>query len=309
MPSSPSAKQQDGGVVGQQPEGSRESHQNRQSSIKQPQSKQAKAAAKSKRSAGLSSKKSPAAADTAQRSGGSSKSANELKLFQNSNLLNQPDPIEQLHEHLNELIDGTGADINNNNCKNDSLSASAANHSDLRADSGNNNNIINNAESTGGVVPNKGGEAIDRRNQSCLSLQAVADINSSQNQNSSNMRDSNQQQAMLNRRASRQNHASMAMGDKQSVATNNHMSEIFKNDMCNINSNKEGSTQDSNNAIFTVKKGVLWQQQIFDRFHLRLFSRWKKRYFILTTDYLVCFKRSSSKVGRSEMGEFLYKVS
>lgn len=66
---------------------------------------------------------------------------------------------------------------------------------------------------------------------------------------------------------------------------------------------------DNGENIFTIKKGILWQQQNYDRFHQRLFSRWKKRYFILTTDYLVCFKRSSAKVGRSEMGKFLYKVS
>lgn len=64
-----------------------------------------------------------------------------------------------------------------------------------------------------------------------------------------------------------------------------------------------------NENISTIKKGVLWQQQHYEKFHQRLFSRWKKRYFILTTDYLVCFKRSSSKVGCSEMGQFLYKVS
>lgn len=61
--------------------------------------------------------------------------------------------------------------------------------------------------------------------------------------------------------------------------------------------------------MVTIKKGVLWQQHDHDKFHQRLFSRWKKRFFILTTDYLVCFKRSKSKVGRSEMGKFLYKVS
>lgn len=60
---------------------------------------------------------------------------------------------------------------------------------------------------------------------------------------------------------------------------------------------------------FTIKKGVLWQQQNYDKFHQRLFSRWKKRFFILTTDYLVCFKRTRAKVGRSEMGKFHYKVS
>ncbi|UYV81711.1 SETMAR [Cordylochernes scorpioides] len=52
----------------------------------------------------------------------------------------------------------------------------------------------------------------------------------------------------------------------------------------------------------TVKKGLLWQQ--WDRF----FSRWKERFFLLTQDYLVCFKKGS-KVGISEMGTFLYKVA
>lgn len=59
----------------------------------------------------------------------------------------------------------------------------------------------------------------------------------------------------------------------------------------------------------TVKKGVLWQHQSPAKFHQRLFNKWAKRYFILTLDYLNCFKRAAIKVGRSEMGKFLYKVS
>ena len=50
----------------------------------------------------------------------------------------------------------------------------------------------------------------------------------------------------------------------------------------------------------TVKKGLLWQQRD------KIFSQWKERYFILTTDYLQCFKKGSSKV--TEMGEFIFKV-
>ena len=49
-----------------------------------------------------------------------------------------------------------------------------------------------------------------------------------------------------------------------------------------------------------VKKGLLWQQK--DKF----FSRWKERYFILTEDYLQCFKKENSKI--SEMGSFLTRV-
>ncbi|XP_076371099.1 uncharacterized protein LOC143256982 isoform X1 [Tachypleus tridentatus] len=52
----------------------------------------------------------------------------------------------------------------------------------------------------------------------------------------------------------------------------------------------------------SFKKGLLWQQR--DKF----FSRWKKRYFILTRDYLACFKKGA-KIGISEMGSFLYKIS
>ncbi|KAH6936277.1 hypothetical protein HPB50_015207 [Hyalomma asiaticum] len=40
----------------------------------------------------------------------------------------------------------------------------------------------------------------------------------------------------------------------------------------------------------TVKKGLLWQQ--WDKF----FSRWKERYFVLTKDYLACFKKESKSV-------------
>jgi len=53
-----------------------------------------------------------------------------------------------------------------------------------------------------------------------------------------------------------------------------------------------------------TKKGLLWEQQQ-NRF---FFNRWKERFFILTTDYLTCFKKGSKKVGMSEMGSFVYKV-
>jgi hypothetical protein len=41
--------------------------------------------------------------------------------------------------------------------------------------------------------------------------------------------------------------------------------------------------------------------------HTNIFYfRWKERYFVLTTDYLQCFKKGTSRI--SEMGTFLYKV-
>lgn len=61
--------------------------------------------------------------------------------------------------------------------------------------------------------------------------------------------------------------------------------------------------------LSTLKSGPMSQKQNFAEFHKQLLSTWKKRFFVLTTDYLVCLKRSTPKVGRSEMGKFLYKVS
>lgn len=52
-----------------------------------------------------------------------------------------------------------------------------------------------------------------------------------------------------------------------------------------------------------IKRGLLWQQRD------RLFSRWKERYFVLTRDYLHCFRRASGTDHRvTEMGAFLFKV-
>ncbi|XP_030244549.1 mediator of RNA polymerase II transcription subunit 13-like isoform X3 [Drosophila navojoa] len=54
-----------------------------------------------------------------------------------------------------------------------------------------------------------------------------------------------------------------------------------------------------------IKRGLLWQQRD------RLFSRWKERYFVLTRDYLHCFKRASGSANEraSDMGQFIFKVS
>uniref|UniRef100_A0A182XND4 PH domain-containing protein n=1 Tax=Anopheles quadriannulatus TaxID=34691 RepID=A0A182XND4_ANOQN len=54
-----------------------------------------------------------------------------------------------------------------------------------------------------------------------------------------------------------------------------------------------------------IKRGLLWQQRD------RLFSRWKERYFILTRDYLNCFKRATGSASEkiSDMGQFIFKVS
>lgn len=69
-----------------------------------------------------------------------------------------------------------------------------------------------------------------------------------------------------------------------------------------MNTEQDPNTKESRPESVTLKKGTLWQQR--DKF----FSRWKERFFILTSDYLACFKKAS-KIGISEMGGFLYKVS
>jgi len=61
------------------------------------------------------------------------------------------------------------------------------------------------------------------------------------------------------------------------------------------------STNNSNGSSTTsLLKGVLWQQRE------KRFSRWKERFFILTNDYLQCFRRGSSKL--SEMGSFIFRI-
>lgn len=62
------------------------------------------------------------------------------------------------------------------------------------------------------------------------------------------------------------------------------------------------STNFGKDASSAIKRGLLWQQRD------KLFSRWKERYFILTRDYLHCFRRASGTDRISEMGQFLFKV-
>lgn len=170
--------------------------------------------------------------------GGNSKNlVDELKLFQNSNLLNQQDPIEQLQQQINQLIQADD----------DHSRLSHIRH------------------------PPSGSQAYQTR---------LTVLNAGQQPSLSTP-----PQMQHNHLAAQQMHASAPMHHRL-----------------------DGSLP-YDQDVFTVKKGVLWQQQNHAKFHQRLFSRWKKRYFILTTDYLVCFKRSTSRVGHSEMGKFLYKVS
>ncbi len=47
-------------------------------------------------------------------------------------------------------------------------------------------------------------------------------------------------------------------------------------------------------------RGLMWQQRD------KLFSRWKERFFVLTADYLQCFRRGTSRL--TEMGAFIFKI-
>ena len=44
----------------------------------------------------------------------------------------------------------------------------------------------------------------------------------------------------------------------------------------------------------------MWQQRD------KMFSRWKERFFILTSNYLQCFKKGTSRI--TEMGGFIFKL-
>ena len=75
----------------------------------------------------------------------------------------------------------------------------------------------------------------------------------------------------------------------------------------NPNGNQPEIFLESNNGMIpgnqsgtSVLKGLLWQQRE------KRFSRWKERFFMLTQDYLQCFRRGSSKI--SEMGSFIYRI-
>lgn len=157
----------------------------------------------------------------------------ELKVFQNSNLLNQQDPIEHLNQQLNQLI-----------------------QDDVSTRTGRGSGMLNGRDES--LPPSRVAQQVDFATGGRAPGQFV------------NLTD-----------------ASLSVPSQSQVDTN------------------ASSTNSGVANMFTIKKGILMQQMN----QRRLFGRWKKRYFILTTDYLVCFKRSASKVGHSEMGRYLYKVS
>ena len=61
-----------------------------------------------------------------------------------------------------------------------------------------------------------------------------------------------------------------------------------------------GQHEDGGSGTSQLKKGILWQQRD------KIFSRWKERFFVLTKDYLQCFKKGTSRI--TEMGGFIYGI-
>lgn len=71
-------------------------------------------------------------------------------------------------------------------------------------------------------------------------------------------------------------------------------------ELVSLPTSQDESTFSGNGGGTCIKKGLMWQQRD------RLFSRWKERYFVLSKDYLQCYKRGSSRI--SEMGGFIFKI-
>merc|ERR1711899_295161 len=77
---------------------------------------------------------------------------------------------------------------------------------------------------------------------------------------------------------------------------------MIGNDRSSIPLSLLGQSQglEASSITSSLLKGVLWQQRE------KRFSRWKERFFILTNDYLQCFRRGTSKL--SEMGTFIFRI-
>ena len=116
-------------------------------------------------------------------------------------------------------------------------------------------------------------------------------------------------------RSELQLHRSSQLMDQPSSSQSHHKLMETSSDYNMLETNTEVSlvtgvdytapAQESELTSSTVLKGVLWQQRD------KVFSRWKERYFVLTSDYLQCFKKSSPSVmhsAASEMGRFIFKL-
>ena len=80
----------------------------------------------------------------------------------------------------------------------------------------------------------------------------------------------------------------------------NGMSPRVLHDNSHNNGGQSDDQEVSIDHSSTLRKGLLWQQRD------KLFSSWKERYFILTQDFLQCFKKETSRI--TDMGGFLFKI-
>ena len=87
---------------------------------------------------------------------------------------------------------------------------------------------------------------------------------------------------------------------RNNAATTSSSSEVHPNvqNGGSVNSTVEATAISVQTT--SLLKGVLWQQRE------KRFSRWKERFFMLTNEYLQCFRKGTSKI--SEMGGFIYRI-
>lgn len=235
----------------------------------------------------------------------------ELKLFQNNNLLNQEDPIHNLHKQLNELINNESDDGNHRKQQqhqSDRVATKKKKQQQQQQPATDEKmNSTPRQSATAINLTQSNGDSSKLAN----SMDAAATTKSDPNQlTSSSLSSTSKSPPLVASKSHTKNDNICAEQQQQTRRTISPMSANYVN---NANGDTKtaitsmmkstANSDDNSENVSTIKKGVLWQHQ------QGLFNRWKKRYFILTTDYLVCFKRSTPKVGRSEMGKFLYKVS
>lgn len=92
--------------------------------------------------------------------------------------------------------------------------------------------------------------------------------------------------------------------EANSNGTNNHREDSIERNLLSAKQSLLSGRIPLAAMTGPIKRGLLWQQRD------RLFSRWKERYFVLTRDYLHCFKRASGSAAEriSDMGQFIFKV-
>lgn len=216
------------------------------------------------------------------------KTIKELKIFQDHKLINQSDPMEDLKKKLNALNNG---DNKFQKQQQQPSSRLLFNKTQSHPPKGNNSFIKNNSH--------------DQQPRLDSSHPPIYGNQPQLDGNQTDFADSQEQDFYYNV-------TSNQLASQITINYDRNDKELINNQQVNKNNPSDNIDSDGCNDDYdftTIKKGVLWVHQNYDRLSSKIFTRWKKRYFILTADYFVCFKRSQSKVGHSEMGCFIYKVS